>query len=129
MHHAVPSRGGFRYCKCFVGPIPRTGADPLRLHRRRDRRHQTSRSFYNVRSNCINDKATVPNRVKVSRATTDADLVAAFVIFEGDMHGLMNVADPMPEGFESEQSTRVRFILGGDDRQVTQDSAQNTLWC
>jgi hypothetical protein len=127
VHHAVTRRDCLRYGKCFVGPIPRTGADPLRLHHRSDRRQEASRSLYDVSANRIIDKATVPNRVKVSRATTHADLVAALVIFEGDMQGLMDVTNPMPEGLESEQSTRVRLALGGDDLQVAQNGSQNAL--
>jgi hypothetical protein len=129
VEHAVPGRYSFRYFERFIGPITGTGASPLRLHRRSDRRNKASCSLHDVLTNCIFDKTFVPNRMQVVRAASYFDLVASPVVFEGDVQRLMDVGDPMPEIFDCEQSVRVWFIRRRDNAEVAQDGGQNAFWC
>jgi hypothetical protein len=66
--------------------------------------------------------------VEIARAPTDTNRVAASVISERDMQGLMDIANPMSQRFERQQPIRIRSTLGSEYLLIAQNRGQHAFW-
>ena len=65
---------------------------------RRDCFHKVGGCSGHILAYCLHDQAGIPGGVKVASAfAIQSNVVAAFVIFEGDVKRLMDIAHPMSE--------------------------------
>jgi hypothetical protein len=65
--------------------------------------------------------------MQIACAAADADRVAASVIQKRNVQGLMDVADPMPERFQGEQSVCIAFTPGSQNLLIAQNGGQDAF--
>ena len=96
LSNAVFSSRLFRDSEGLVGPVHRLRMGPAINSGWRDRFHKLSRGLIHVFAHCLEHKAGIPGGMKVAPAfASHGYVVATFVILEGDMKRLMDIAHPM----------------------------------
>ena len=103
-------------------PFARYGSIPFRFHLRINNRQEIGCGLQSIRTDCILNEASVPDRVKISGTLPACfDGVTAFVIEERDVQRLMYIAGPMPQRFQGDQPARVSTLFCLENLEVVPD--------